>query len=172
MHNTFMICNYSYIIRDIMPTRSDLPPQIQQIIDTVQFATLSTVCEDGSPWGTPLFVCWDEHLNAYWASWTNNQHSRNVAHCPDAFLTIFNTNVDEDGAKALYMQMTIEELNTPGQISKALRYYQTPIGETGLDDLQPPHPRRIYKATPNKLWTNTWGTHNGHYIDYRKMISV
>jgi hypothetical protein len=33
-------------------------------------------------------------------------------------------------------------------------------------------PRRIYKAEPIKLWVNHDATHQGYYVDQRRLVSV
>lgn len=170
MHNTFITRRKICIVNHVMIKTQSLPVKLRDLLKTVPYANIATVCPDGSPWNTPVFVCFDKHMNMYWASWINNQHSINIQANPNIYVTLYNSNATEDDALAIYMKMEAKALTDRKDIIKGLKTYKTKIGETSLKDLQADRPRRLYRATPIKFWQNTYGTKNGYYVDFREEV--
>ncbi len=75
------------------------------------FLTLSTVCEEGSPWGTPVHFAYDD-TQVYWFSFDTTVHSQNIARDPRVFITIFDSsqNPTTDGRTAVYIETVAQRL--------------------------------------------------------------
>jgi len=93
---------------------TDLPPELRNILAEVPYATLATVCPDRTPWNTPVWACFDDVLNMYWASWPGNQHSRNIADNPSIFVVVYKSNAQE-GMGLAYIWKWL-----PASLSKAI----------------------------------------------------
>lgn len=144
------------------------------IIAKIIYITIATVSKDGKPWNTPVYSAYDEKFNFFWASWKENEHSKNIHDNDDVFLVIYDSTVPEGTGEGVYVKAKAYELNDPKEIEHAMKYLygrknKTPrkIGEF-LGD----YPRRIYKAVPEKFWLNTDGEVSGNYVDKRIEIKL
>ena len=145
--------------------------KVEKTLKLVLYCTLATVCEDGSPWGTPVFFVADEDMNIYWWSDEQAQHSRNIAKNPKVFITVFDSSLPESQAKGVYISALAEAVSRddlPRIIdlynSKAKDFELTTKNTTGNA------PTRLYKAKLAKKWTNSSGRREGMYIDVREEL--
>lgn len=84
----------------------------QRILRNNSYATLSTICEDGSPWATPVHFAYD-NTQLYWFSTDTTQHSQNVARDHRVFVTIFDSRqmiAEPEDRGALYIQSEARKL--------------------------------------------------------------
>lgn len=123
-----------------------MTPETRIILEKNHYVVLSTVCEDGSPWGTPVHFAFDEQ-NIYWFSADSTVHSQNVMRTGKVFLIIYNSQqnpeaLDERGA--VYVATTAralegdEELaardiyadrfSTDRKLGEGAHMYAAPIG--------------------------------------------
>lgn len=77
---------------------------VKDIVGSIKFCNIATVCEDGPPWNTPVFFVYDGELNFYW--WSNQKavHSQNILRDPRVFITVYDSTMPENKAKAAYFQ--------------------------------------------------------------------
>jgi hypothetical protein len=150
--------------------RTRLPRRFQILVATMPYVTVATTCPDGKPWNTPLVGFFDDDLNLYWASDTMSQHSRNIAHDPRIFVVVYNTGVSLGQGTALYMEMTARRVSRSNEVIAAKQIYLDRYGETGHEPFVGSCPRRIYKATPMRIWSNVDGARGSHFIDIREEI--
>jgi hypothetical protein len=152
--------------------RTDLPPRLQKLVTEVPYVTLASVCSDGKPWNTPVWGCFDQDLNLYWASWPRNQHSCNIARDPRIFVVVYDSRTPEGEAIGLYLEMQAKMLTGKREIAQARKIYTTTFGE---DLTHEPFkgicPRRLYKATPHNIWHNDDAYIQGNFVDVRKQLS-
>jgi hypothetical protein len=153
--------------------RTSLPPELRRILTEVPYVTLATVCPDGSPWNTPVWGYFDDDLNLYWTSWPRNQHSLNIARDPRIFVVAYRSDAPEGQAIGIYLEMTARKLTRPAEIAAARRVYTTDFGE---DLVHEPFardcPRRLYRASPGRIWTNTDAYVAGNFVDQRRQLSL
>jgi uncharacterized pyridoxamine 5'-phosphate oxidase family protein len=142
----------------------------REILNNIKFITIATVTEGGEPWNTPVAgFHFDDNYVLYWASWTNNQHSKNIRHNGKAFIVVYDsTPSDGNPSSGVYIQAKVTELNDKQEVIKAALVFKGDLynpsdGNQYLGD----HPRRIYKAKPIKVWMNGDGKVNGEFIDRR-----
>lgn len=146
----------------------------KEIISNILYATVATVTPEGQPWNSPVYFSYDEAFNIYWASWTENIHSQNVRANKQAFIVIYDSTVPEGKGESVYIQATVEELSDSQEIEKVLVHYygrknkQPRKAEEFLGD----YPRRIYKATPHRVWMNDGGEVNGNFVDIREEVKL
>ena len=93
----------------------------QSIIDNIAYITVATVSENGQPWNTAVAgYHFDSDCTLYWASWTDNQHSRNIRNNGKAFIVAYDsTPVDGKPAQGVYIQAEAYELSDENEAMKA-----------------------------------------------------
>ncbi len=150
--------------------RTELPKRLQLLLHTTPYVTLATADASGQPWGTPLVGRFDENLNLYFVTAYRSQHGRNIRHNSRIFATIFNPAATLGMGEGLYFQMRAQILATLGDIQHAqhaaamhfteeLPHHQALMGKC---------PRRLYKATAERIWYNDSQMQGGHELDVRR----
>jgi uncharacterized protein YhbP (UPF0306 family) len=138
------------------------------------YATVATVGESGQPWASPVFVVFDGELNFYWASGHLSRHSCNIELQPKVFLTIFDSSVAWGEGRGVYMQALASRVDDLEEIEAACKLRENRgAGITQVSsDFTGEFPRRIYKATPKKLWLNQDMTERGKFVDGRVEVDL
>lgn len=146
----------------------------KETIEKILYITIATVDENGQPWNTPVYSAYDTHYNFYWASWEGAQHSKNIERNPKAFLVIYDSTVPEGTGFGVYIQAKAKKLVDKTEIKEALSHLYSRKNKEPRkpEEFLGKFPRRIYKATPQKIWVNDDATVNGNFIDNRKEISL
>ncbi len=132
------------------------------------YANLATVCEDGSPWNTPLFYAHDGN-KIYWWSPVNAVHSRNLFRDPRAFITIYDSRVPEGEGVGVYFEGVAREV-VAENVDKVISIYcrKARVFKLSSKDCTGNAPTRLYEFKIKKSWTNDEAKENGMYIDVRK----
>ncbi len=144
-----------------------------EILNTIRYATLATVTQDGRPWNSPVAHEIDTNLTIYWISDKENQHSRNVAHNHKVFIVIYDSTVPEGEGEGVYIDAEVSELTDPEEILHVRRLkkgedYQPQDGEFLGDAV-----RRIYKAVPRAIWMNDAEMKDGVFVrDYKVELDI
>lgn len=148
--------------------------KVKEIISKIIYITIATVSEDGKPWNTPVYSAFDENYNFFWASWKENEHSKNIRNNPDVFLVIYDSTVPAGTGEGVYIKAKAYELNDSKEIEHAVKYLYRRKSKTPrkVEEFLESYPRRVYKAVPEKLWLNTEGEVNGNYIDKRVEVNL
>lgn len=139
-----------------------------KILNSIHYATIATVTNEGRPWNSPVAHVLDQNLIIYWASDKENQHSKNIRANGQAFIVIYDSTVPEGDGEGVYVQADVTELADPQEILHARRLkkgdnYTPKDGEFLGDEV-----RRIYKAVPKAMWMNDAEIENGVFIrDYK-----
>jgi len=140
----------------------------QKIIDAVQYITIATVDEHGQPWNTPVAGFHDPLYNFYWASWHDNQHSKNIRSNDKIFIVMYDSTPNGKPTPGVYMQATARELTNEQEVMQAaLVFGDDPYNPSDGKQYLGDKPRRIYKAVPQKIWMNSDSEVNGNFIDVR-----
>lgn len=145
--------------------------EAQQILDSIKYITIATVSNDGQPWNTPVAAFHFENDHTfYWASWQENQHSKNIRANKKTFVVVYDsTPADNQPSAGVYMQGKAFELTDEKEVMQAALVfkddqYNSSDGKQYLGD----YPRRIYKFVPEKIWMNDDSEVNGSFVDVRK----
>lgn len=78
--------------------------KVKILLQTVRYATVSTVDKDGEPWAAPVWYVFDDDYNVHWWSPIDSQHSKNIAHDPNVYIAIFDSTAPEGDGFGLYMR--------------------------------------------------------------------
>lgn len=126
----------------------------KNIINKIRYITLATVSEQAQPWGTPVLAAFDDDYNFYWTSMVETRHSQNIRINPAIYFTIFDSTVAPGENEAVYVQATASELSDSSEIEKAatLVYGRKNKAVPMAKDFMGDSPKRLYKATPEKVW--------------------
>lgn len=144
----------------------------------IEYITIATICAgvDGRPWNSPVYSAFDSDCNFFWVSDRQSQHSKNIRVNPYVFLAIYNSTIPEGtgAGRGVYIQAQAGELSDPDRIARA---HQLLAGRSGkmprpAGNFLGSMPRRIYQATPEKVWVNDVVERNGSRIDVRVEIDI
>jgi len=142
------------------------------IIKKIRYATLATVTPEAKPWNSPVAHEYDQDLNIYWFSDKEGQHSKNVRANGEVFIVIYDSTVPEGEGEGVYIQAKVIELSDPEEIRHARRIKKGPDMDAP-DDFMGDAIRRVYKATPQKVWMNDADVKDGVFIrDYRVELDL
>ena len=155
---------------------SSINYRAKEIIEKIIYITIASSSKDGVPWNSPVYSAFDKYYNFYWASWKENQHSKNIKENQDVFIVVYNSTVPEGTGEGVYIQAKAHELTDEKEIGRALSYLykrknQDPK-KREVKDFLGDYPRRVYKAIAGKVWMNDVGEVNGNYIDKRIEIKL
>jgi general stress protein 26 len=147
----------------------------KEIIEKIKYINVATSSNTGSSWNTPLTGAFDHNYHFYWRSAKDAVHSMNIRANKKVFITIYDTSQQDWNAReAVYIQALAEELTNETEINDALLLIDKRSGKTfgKADNFLNDYPRRVYKAIPQKVWINTDGEVDGHFIDTRVEITL
>lgn len=142
---------------------------IKKIIDFTPYVIIATADKAGKPWNSPVTAAITEDFVVYWSSLLDAQHSKNIAGNPQVFAVVCNVEIK----RALYIQATasiatdVEEITLANKLIHD-RISQKPSSSSYLDS----EPKRIYKATPTKVWRNEMGMKDGVFKDWKIEITL
>ena len=148
--------------------------KVKAIIAKIIYITIATVSKDGKPWNTPVYSAYDEKFNFFWASWKENEHSKNVQNNGDVFLVIYDSTAPEGTGEGVYVKAKAYELTDPKEIEHAMKYLYGRKNKAPrkVDEFLDDYPRRVYKAVPEKFWINGDGEVNGNFVDTRVEVKL
>ncbi len=131
--------------------------RVAEIIQKIMYVTIATVCEDGSPWNSPVYSAFDADLNFYWFSDKDSQHSRNIRATGEAFIVVYDSTVPEGTGEGAYLQVNVHELMDETEVMAAKTVCDERVGKEKDRDYSKysgDAPLRGYKASPVKVWMN------------------
>ena len=146
--------------------------EIRGLLDESIYCVVSTVGDDGQPWGSPVFFGFDDDA-IYWRSWVESDHSRNLRKQPDAAVCVFDSSQPWGTGKGLYLRGKVVQLEDHEEAQAALSCIDARSPkQMQVEEFLAPNPRRIYRFIPDKAWVNQDGSINGQFIDTRKEIAL
>lgn len=128
-----------------------------RIIESNRYMVLGTADAAGVPWTTPVWYAQEDHRRFHWISAPERRHSRNVAVQPQVSIVIFDSTVIPGSAEAVYMTAVAEELSGR-ELDSGAEFFGNATGAQGLtrewtiEDMRPPAPYRLYRATVSRHW--------------------
>jgi len=143
-----------------------------EILQTIKYATLATVTPDGKPWNSPVAHEYDDRLNIYWFSDKEGQHSKNVRANENVFIVIYDSTVPEGKGEGVYMEATVTELTDPDEILRVRKIKKGEDYEGKPDDFLDGAVRRVYMATPHRIYMNDAEIKDGVFIrDFKVAVT-
>ena len=150
-----------------------LADEAHRTLNRITYAAVATVSPDGRPWNAPLYVAFDRGA-FYWSSHHDAQHSKNIAVHPSIMLVVFDSTLADDSGHGVYVRATAHELIDAASITRALQALAARKNEPvrPVADFLPPHPRRVYEAVTEEVWTNVVQHEGVYYFDERIPIEL
>lgn len=133
---------------------STLEEKALHIIKTNLYLNIATVSDRNEPWNTPVYAVPDDRFVFYWRSWKEAQHSKNIRSNPRIFITIYDSSrkLGTNHQKCVYIKARAEEVTSIDELNEKLNLF---VNNTlATDDFTSESVKRIYKATPEKVWLN------------------
>jgi nitroimidazol reductase NimA-like FMN-containing flavoprotein (pyridoxamine 5'-phosphate oxidase superfamily) len=148
--------------------------QARRVIADSRYLTVATTNGSGAPWNTPVYFGFDERFNFYWASWRENQHSRNIIVNPSVFIVIYDSNAPEGTGLGVYIQARARQLEQLNEAEHAVHclYARNSRPPRDAREFLGDYPRRLYQATPERCWINVAGDLDGNFIDQRVEVGL
>jgi len=144
------------------------------IIKKIEYMTIASVTPDGRPWNSPVFCAYDDNLNFYWKSWVDNQHSKNIMATGRVFIVIYDSTAPEGTGEGVYIEARAEALEIEPDVKKGsdLTYHRSHKTPKEYRQYMGDSIRKVFRATPEKIWINGDGEKNGEYVDIRTELSI
>ena len=133
-----------------------LAQRVRDILNNNLYITMATA-SNGQPWNTPVYAIHDNRYDFYWISWVYAQHSQNIRRNENVFIVVYDTTraYGTNHQRCVYVQAKAHELNDEAEIAEALKQFHIPNKETSSsNELCGDSVRRLYKATPQRIWLN------------------
>ena len=117
---------------------------------------LGTADESGRPWVSPVDVAARADSDVDWVALPDAQHSRNLAGRPEVSIVVFDSRVPIGTGQGVYMSARAEEL-AGEELERGIAVFARRSEEHGgrpwgSDDVRPPAPHRLYRATVDHHW--------------------
>lgn len=147
---------------------------VKNILNEIIYINVATVDGGGQPWNTALYSAFDEEYNYFWVSDRQGQHSKNVGANEKVFLSVYDSTVPEGTGVGVFILAKAYELGDEKEILHALGHLYGRKNKTPrrAEEFLGKHPRRVYKAVPEKFWLNGAGKVNGNFIDTRVEVDL
>jgi nitroimidazol reductase NimA-like FMN-containing flavoprotein (pyridoxamine 5'-phosphate oxidase superfamily) len=135
---------------------TDLALTAREIIDGSLYMVLGTADESGSPWVSPVYFAVSDYTDFYWVSLPDAQHSRNLAARSEVSIVVFDSSVPIGTGQGVYMSARAEELEGE-ELERGIEVFAHRSEEHGgrswsADDVRPPAPHRLYRASVDRHW--------------------
>lgn len=131
---------------------------IKKVLTRVHIASLATVSPGSVPHNSPVFMAFDRDFNAIWSSSPTAQHSLNIQHTGEVFLSVFDSRGEAGGGLYIDAQAAVVEPDDP-DFMQAYTIFANAKKAFGAVVPQPEHfakpdTQRLYCAVPKQLWIN------------------
>ena len=136
--------------------RSDLAAAGREIIDSNSYMTLGTADAQGRPWVSPVWFAALGYAELLWVSSPETRHSRNLAARPELSIVVFDSQVPEGSAQAVYMAAVGAEVGE-AELGDAIEVFSRAsfaggAGEWSAEDVRPPAGLRLHRARVSQHW--------------------
>ncbi len=154
-----------------MSDERDLGATARSIIDSNLYMVLETADETGRPWVSPVYYACAAYREFYWVSSPEATHSRNISARPQVSIVVYNSQAPIGTGQGVYMSAVAEEL-VGVDISRGIDVFSRSSEARGArpwarEDVQPPAPYRLYRATASEHWVLDPGGRPDHRIPVR-----
>ena len=154
---------------------SKLTLRARKAINDILYITIATCDKNNQPWNSPVYSAFDKNYNFYWASWKENQHSKNIKENEKVFVIIYDSTVSEGTGFGVYMKGKARQLEKKDiiEVVKSLKllYSRKNKKPRKPEEFLALLPRRVYKFVPEQIWVNSESDVKGHFIDSRVDIT-
>jgi nitroimidazol reductase NimA-like FMN-containing flavoprotein (pyridoxamine 5'-phosphate oxidase superfamily) len=135
---------------------SDVAAGARAVIAANRYMTLGTADDSGHPWVTPVWFAPADYREFFWVSSPAARHSRNIAIRPEVRIVIYDAQVPDGSAAAVYMTAVAQELTGAAQ-KRGLEVFARESEAQGLSvwgraNVSAPARHRLYRAAVTEQW--------------------
>jgi nitroimidazol reductase NimA-like FMN-containing flavoprotein (pyridoxamine 5'-phosphate oxidase superfamily) len=128
----------------------------REIVDSGLYMVLGTAGADGRPWVSPVWYAPEGYREFFWVSSPDVEHSRNIAVRREISIVVFDSRQPINTGQAVYMTAVAQQLSDDEQ-KRGTEIFSRRSQKQGarpwtLDDVRPPAPVRLYRATVDQQW--------------------
>jgi nitroimidazol reductase NimA-like FMN-containing flavoprotein (pyridoxamine 5'-phosphate oxidase superfamily) len=128
----------------------------REIVDSGLYMVLGTAGADGRPWVSPVWYAPEGYREFFWVSSPDVEHSRNIAVRREISIVVFDSRQPINTGQAVYMTAVAQQLSDEEQ-KRGIEIFSRRSQQQGarpwtLDDVRPPAPVRLYRATVDQQW--------------------
>jgi hypothetical protein len=128
----------------------------REIVDSGLDMVLGTAGTDGRPWVSPVWYAPEGYREFFWVSSPDVEHSRNIAVRREISIVVFDSRQPINTGQAVYMTAVAQQLSDDEQ-KRGIEIFSRRSQQQGarpwtLDDVRPPAPLRLYRATVDQQW--------------------
>lgn len=151
----------------------DLQRRVNDVLETIEHATIATVSADGLPWNTPVYFA-RHGRSLYWISRRDAQHSINIEHSGRAFIVVFDSGHKDESGAGVYIEAAVRELADEGERHHALELIYRRRGQAAPSarHFVTGSPHAIYHAQALRVWSNVLHTSGEIPWDERVELNV
>jgi nitroimidazol reductase NimA-like FMN-containing flavoprotein (pyridoxamine 5'-phosphate oxidase superfamily) len=151
----------------------DLVRRINDLLQRIEHAAVATVCDDGTPWNTPVFFA-REGSALYWVSRRDAVHSTNIARDGHAFIVVFDSSHADASGACVYVEADAAELTGEDDIRHALEQIYRRRGKPAPSVAQFLHGsvHGAYRARAVRVWSNVLHTEDEIPWDERVEVQL
>lgn len=147
------------------------------VIQTIIYATISTVDADGHPWSAPQFFAYDfDKQELYWCAARESRHAQNIGQNKHVFVTVYDSSVGPGEGEGVYIQATAKELRDQAERSRAMNLlldrHQGAQYWSLEDVMRSDSAITLFKANVDKAWVSSGREEQGQVILYRKVVNL
>jgi general stress protein 26 len=143
------------------------------IIKSIRYATIATSSKGGQPWNSPVAHDYDDKLSIYWVSDKQNQHSLNIRENCRVFIVIYDSTAPEGTGTGVYIEAIAKEVNDSEELKAIQIIDRKNVNAFSEEDFLGNATRRVYKASPQKVWINDAEEKDGVFLrDYRVELDL
>ena len=132
--------------------------QIKRMLHEVTIVPIATVSPGSVPHNSPVFMAFDRDFNGIWSSHPDAQHSLNLTHTGEVFLSVFDSRGQYSGGLFIEASASIVEVDDPDFLqaytiyAKAKQVYGAKA--PSVEHFAAKNGQRLYCAVPKSLWIN------------------
>ena len=133
---------------------AELAVLARAIVDSNPYMVLGTADAAGRPWVSPVYFAPSAYSEFYWVSSPEATHSRNLAARPEVSIVIFDSRATVGTGQGVYMSAVAEQLSGADAVRGIDVFSRRSVAhgarEWTPEDVLPPAPYRVYRATASE----------------------
>lgn len=140
------------------------PEKAARILKETRYLSLATVNDNGTPWISTLFTCYDKKLTFIWQSKTESKHTKNIQQNKNVAINLYWVGPGEDNVDGLYIEAEASEVTGLKAILYALKIFASKLLKSKFltqqgfklflshpEDFFGDSPFRLYQAVPTTI---------------------
>jgi hypothetical protein len=133
--------------------------EVKDILRAINFASMATVNEDGSPHNSPVVFLYDDDFKyIYWGSHPESQHSQNILRTGQAFFAAFDSTKGNVGIYIKTIEGKVVEGNDLKIALEIHNHFRTMRDKEAIElaYYEGESQQKMWRARVEKVWMNAY----------------